>query len=63
MDISGVSFPTSPEVQQEPPRNAETTTAVRESSEGQAQNDESRTRDEGTRDTDSSLGRLVDERA
>lgn len=66
MDISGVSIPAVPEVQQEPPRDAQLQTAVRETAqsgtaENNTQTDSSST--EGKRDESSNVGRHIDEHA
>ena len=68
MDISGVSMPAVPEVQAEPPRDAQLQTAVAEAAENEsAQNnpqaDTGGSSGGNTRDESSSLGRHIDERA
>jgi hypothetical protein len=66
MDISGVSIPAVPEVQAEPPRDAQLQTAVQEASQGEsAQNNPQADTgaSESRRDESSTLGRNVDEHA
>ena len=67
MDISGVSIPTSPDVYQEPPRDAELESAVQEASQADPQNNASSgsdSQDTGSQSKkDEGLGRIVDERA
>jgi hypothetical protein len=66
MDISGVSIPQGPEVQPQPPRDAQLETAVAEvtESENQGTNTQADTGSSSARqDNFSNLGRHVDERA
>ena len=68
MDISGVAIPALPEVEQQPPRNAEVLTAVSEVSQTETEQNDSGSNTSGSnseqrnRDNDSNLGRVVDER-
>ncbi len=65
MDISGVSIPATPEVQSEPPRDAQLQAAVRETTGAEPQNNDtqSETNSGSGRqpDSTSSLGHHVDE--
>jgi len=69
MDISGVSIPVSHEAQQEPPRNAQLLNAMREPQPAEQQSNdapsENSFRENTARrdDSESSLGRHVDEHA
>ena len=69
MDISGVSIPAIPEVQQQPPRDAVVQTAVKEASQTEAENHDSKggasssDSHQQSRESYSNLGRVVDERA
>ena len=67
MDISSVSMPAFPEPQPQPPRDAVAQNAVREASQSEPENNDSNSdqasSDAGQRrNSDSNLGKLVDER-
>lgn len=68
MDISGVQTPAVAEVQTTPPRDAQLETAVRETSQSEAQqnatgSDSGGDRGAPPRDESSTIGRHIDERA
>ena len=65
MDVNSVSIPAVPEVQYEPPRDAQVQAAVREGSESEASNSESRSENNAQRENRNPphLGNNVDERA
>ncbi|MBL1277375.1 MAG: hypothetical protein COB30_014930 [Ectothiorhodospiraceae bacterium] len=63
MDISGVITPALPEVQAEPPRNAQLQAAVREPSQSEPQqNDTQSDANPSPRDEYSNVGQNIDER-
>lgn len=64
MEISGVSIPVSHEVPQEPPRNAQLQSAVREAPPAQQQgSDPDSDGDAGREQSETNLGRHVNEHA
>lgn len=67
MDISGVSIPAVPEVQSEPPRDAQLQAAVRETAETEPQQNDTQSEtssgSERRSDPTSSLGHNIDEQA
>lgn len=63
MDISGVSTPAVPDFRQEPPRDAESQTAVREPSESEPQQNNTQSDSSPRRDESSNVGRNIDEHA
>ncbi|HEC20423.1 MAG TPA: hypothetical protein ENI97_13970 [Gammaproteobacteria bacterium] len=66
MDISGVSIPAVPEVQTEPPRDAQLASAVPEANRGESAQNNPQADAGGSqerRDTTSNIGRNIDERA
>lgn len=68
MDISGVSMPAVPEVQAEPPRDAQLQTAVAEANQGEAaqnnpQADSGGSNEGSRRDESATVGRHIDEHA
>lgn len=68
MDISGVSMPAVPEVQSEPPRDAQLQSAVpeatqNESAQNNPQADTGSSSNDSPRDETATVGRHLDERA
>ena len=62
MDISGVISPALPEVQSEPPRNAQLQAAVREPSQSEPQQNDTQSDPGSRRDEYSNVGQNIDER-
>ena len=63
MDISGVAIPAVPEVNVEPPREAQVYNAVKEAPESEPQKNDAQANTGGHRDPSSNLGRHIDEHA